>query len=147
MKSKIAVATITAASTGYLAIGFLRALQLRETQSVTGYLFAISVLAVVAISTLLIIREILFGVHISQMATVLEAEQLLLADDLPHTPSGQTDKTAADERFNQIALEAHQNPDSWRAWYRVALAYDESRDRKRARSAMRNAEKLFKNRN
>ncbi len=78
------------------------------------------------------------------MATVLEAEELLLIDDLPHTPSGQTEKEAADNRFNEVAKEAQLQPNSWRNWFRVALAYDESRDRKRAREAMRKAEKLFR---
>jgi hypothetical protein len=99
---------------------------------------------VVSISALLIIREILFGLHISQMSSVLEAEQELLPDDLPHNPSGQTEKEAADMRFTTVSKEVENNPDSWRAWFRVALAYDESRDRKRAREAMRKAEKLFR---
>ncbi len=78
------------------------------------------------------------------MSTILDAEQLLLPDDLPHTASGQTEKSAADERFKLISKEVETNPDSWRAWFRVAIAYDEARDRKRARAAMRQAEKLFR---
>jgi Flp pilus assembly protein TadD len=33
-------------------------------------------------------------------------------------------------------------PDDWRAWYRLAIGYDDARDRKRARSAMREAVRL-----
>ncbi len=144
MKSKIAVVAISAACLGYLAISSVRAQQIGEKNSPLAFAFSISILVVVSISALLIIREILFGLHISQMSSVLEAEQELLPDDLPHTTSGQTEKEAADLRFTTVSKEVEQNPDSWRAWFRVALAYDESRDRKRAREAMRKAEKLFR---
>lgn len=143
MKSKIAVVAISVACFGYLAIAIFRATQFGESNSPIALLFAISVLAVSAISALLIIREILFGWHISQMSTVLAAEDQLLTDILPQTPSGQTEKSAADQRFLDVAQEAKQNPDSWRTWFRIASAYDEARDRKRARAAMRKAEKLF----
>ena len=144
MKSKIAVVALSAACLGYLAISSVRAQQIGETSSPLAFAFSISIIVVVSISALLIIREILFGLHISQMSSVLEAEQELLPDDLPHNPSGQTEKEAADMRFTTVSKEVENNPDSWRAWFRVALAYDESRDRKRAREAMRKAEKLFR---
>ena len=144
MKSKVAVLAITSACLGYLLISSFRAIQFSNDGNPIGKLFSASTFIIVAISGLLIIREILFGIRISQMATVLDAEDKLLKDDLPKTPSGQTEKSAADERFNNISKEVEQNPDSWQAWFRVALAYDESRDRKRARAAMRRAEKLFR---
>ena len=144
MKTKLAVAAISAACFGYLLIAGIRGFQFSETDSVTAKIFATSIFLISAISIALIIREIIFGIRISRMSTILDAESLLLADDLPSTPSGQTDKAAADARFEQISKEVEASPDSWRAWFRVALAYDESRDRKRARSAMRKAEKLFR---
>lgn len=144
MKSKLAVIALTLACFGYLVIGASRALQINGESSLSTSIMSIAVLVIVGITGALIIREILFGLHISQMSTVLEAEQLLLPDDLPHTASGQTEKGAADERFQLISKEVETNPDSWRAWFRVAMAYDEARDRKRARAAMRQAEKLFR---
>lgn len=143
MKAKIAVVAISAACLIYLAIAGLRATQLRQTESNLAILFAVAILIVVVITGLLITREILFGLHISQMSTVLEAEKLLLPDDLPRTAAGQTEKAAADLRFSEIAKELEAKPDAWQAWFRVALAYDESRDRRRARECMRKAEKLF----
>ena len=143
MKSKIAVIAISAACLSYLVIATVRATQLAESNSWIASIIAFATLAVITISALLIIREILFGIHISQMSTVLEAERLLLLDDLPKTASGQSDKDAADQRFNEIAKELDENSERWQNWYRVAVAYDESRDRKRARECMRKAEKLF----
>ncbi|MEN9693257.1 MAG: hypothetical protein RLZZ330_901 [Actinomycetota bacterium] len=144
MKTKLAVAAISAACFGYLLIAGIRGLQFNGTDSVTAKIFAISIFIISAISIALILREILFGIRISRMSTILEAESLLLRDDLPSTPSGQTDKVAADARFELISKEVEDFPESWRAWFRVALAYDESRDRKRARFAMRQAEKFFR---
>ncbi len=144
MKTKIAVVAISAACLSYLLIATIRAMQISQTETMAGTIFAGSVLVVISISALLIIREILFGLHISQMSTVLDAEHQLLEDSLTHTPSGQTEKTVADVRFAEIAKEVEVNPKSWRAWFRVALAYDEARDRKRAREAMRKAEKIFR---
>lgn len=143
MKSKVAVVAISVACFSYLVIASLRASQFSETNSGMALFLALAIVAVVAISALLIAREILFGLHISQMSTVLEAENLLLPDDLPRTASGQTEKEAADNRFELIAKEVEANPDSWQSWFRIAVAYDESRDRKRARECMRKAERLF----
>lgn len=143
MKAKLAVAAISAACVGYLLIAAIRSFQFSESASITAKIFSVAIFLIAAITTALIVREILFGIRISRMSAILDAESLLLSDDLPSTPSGQTDKMAADARFAQISKEVAEAPDSWRAWFRVALAYDESRDRKRARSAMRKAEKLF----
>lgn len=144
MKTKLAVAAISAACFGYLLIAGIRGLQFSGTDSVTAKIFALSIFLISAISIAVIIREIMFGMQISRMSTILEAESLLLSDDLPTTPTGQTEKAAADARFDLISKEVEDSPESWRAWFRVALAYDESRDRKRARFAMRKAEKFFK---
>lgn len=143
MKTKLAVAAISAACIGYLLIAGIRGLQFSGTGSMTAKIFAVSIFIISAISIALIAREILFGIRISRMSTILESESLLLRDDLPTTPSGQSDKIAADARFELISKEVEEFPESWRAWFRVALAYDESRDRKRARFAMRKAEKFF----
>ena len=35
--------------------------------------------------------------------------------------------------------EVEADPDDWRRWYRLALAYDDAGDRRRARAAMRTA--------
>ena len=41
-----------------------------------------------------------------------------------------------------IRAEVEAAPDDWRGWYRLAHAYDLAGDRKRARSAMRQAIEL-----
>ena len=49
------------------------------------------------------------------------------------------DRAAADEVFPRYRAETEANPEAWWAWLRLALAYDASGDRRRARSATRRA--------
>ena len=41
--------------------------------------------------------------------------------------------------FDAVAARAEAAPDDWRAWYRLAVAYDAGRDPRRGRAAMRRA--------
>ncbi|MGH3433386.1 MAG: hypothetical protein ACRDQB_11185 [Thermocrispum sp.] len=58
---------------------------------------------------------------------------------LPRRPSGRVDRDAADAYFTDRTAELDAHPQDWRAWYRVAHAYDLAGDRRRAREAMRKA--------
>ncbi len=60
-------------------------------------------------------------------------------DALPALASGRVDPKAADAVFPKYQAEAEANPDAWWAWLRLALAYDASGDRRRARWATRRA--------
>ena len=66
----------------------------------------------------------------------------LPVDDLPRRPSGRVDRSAAEEWFDRAREETEASPDSWRAWFRLALAYDAAGDRTRARAAARHAIEL-----
>ena len=91
----------------------------------------------------MIYREVRFGFGMQAMGRALATSGELPLDDLPKTPSGRADRDAADARFAVRQVEVEQYPQDWRAWYRLALAYDDARDRKRARGAMRQALALF----
>ena len=86
-----------------------------------------------------LIRELSFGIRSGGLIKQLEAEGGLPIDDLPHRPSGRTIREAADEEFPLYAAAVDAEPESWRAWMRLGLAYDASGDRKRARWAVRQA--------
>jgi hypothetical protein len=81
--------------------------------------------------------ELVFTVRADRLGKRLEREGGLPTEQLPLLPSGRIDRAAADEVFpaSQAAVEA--DPDDWRTWYRLGLAYDASGDRRRARWAMR----------
>jgi hypothetical protein len=102
---------------------------------------AIAVLPVLGIWFLW--RELRFGFAMQRMGRTLADEGGLPQDDLPRTPAGRAELAAADEQFAFAQQEAMDRPDDWRAWYRLAIAYDDARDRRRAREAMREAVRLF----
>lgn len=91
----------------------------------------------------MIYREVKFGFGMQAMGRSLALTGDLPVDDLPKTASGRADRDAADTRFAECQSEVEQSPQDWQAWYRLALAYDDARDRKRARGAMRQALALF----
>jgi tetratricopeptide (TPR) repeat protein len=106
-------------------------------------LLGVGVLVLPVLGLALVWREILFGRRSAQLAAALEAEGGLPLDDLPRRPSGRVDRTAADEAFGVRRAEVEATPESWRAWYRLALAYDDAGDRTRARAAVRRAIELY----
>ena len=86
-----------------------------------------------------LVAELVFAVRSQRLMTRLEAEGRLPDDDLPALASGRIDRAAADAVFPKYQAEAEANPEAWWAWLRLALAYDASGDRRRARSATRRA--------
>jgi cytochrome c-type biogenesis protein CcmH/NrfG len=89
-------------------------------------------------------RELMFGVQTQKLVHILDAEGGLPVDDLPHRPSGRPLRDAADAAFPSYRSDVESQPTSWRAWFRLGLAYDASGDRKRARHALREAIRLYR---
>lgn len=83
--------------------------------------------------------DLVFVARGERLLRLLGAEGGLPVDDLPRRPSGRPDPVAADREFPRYRAEAEAEPESWRAWLRLGLAYDASGDRKRARWATRRA--------
>ena len=77
-----------------------------------------------------------------RLLRVLEQEGGLPVDDLPRLPSGRAVPEAADEQFPIYKAAVEADPDSWRAWFLLGLAYDASGDRSRARWATRESIRL-----
>ena len=91
-----------------------------------------------------LILEWRFGFASSKLITILGKEGKLPDDDFPTKLSGRPIKEQALETFPAFQQDAEENPESWRAWLRLALAYDACGDRRRARWATRTAIKLHK---
>jgi len=89
-----------------------------------------------------IVAEILFGIRAERLARRLESEGGLPSEQVPVTASGRIDREAADELFPVYRDAVESDPDDWRAWFRLALAYDAAGDRRRARWATRQAIRL-----
>lgn len=99
----------------------------------------IALLVLPVIGVWALVRELSFGIRSGGLIKRLEAEGGLPVDNLPHRPSGRTIREAADEEFPVYAAAVDAEPESWRAWMLLGLAYDASGDRKRARWAVRQA--------
>lgn len=137
------ISWILAAAVGvYIVFAGLRAWALVRTGEPELVVFGISVVVLPAIGVWVLWRELAFGWRTQQLGRQLGAEGGLPVDDLPRTPSGRVDKAAADARFVEYQAAVEADPEDWRCWYRLAIGYDDSRDRKRARSAMRTAIRL-----
>lgn len=86
-----------------------------------------------------LVAELRFGFAAERLARRLETEGGLPDDEVPVRASGRVERQAADEAFARHAEAVQQNPESWEHWFRLALAYDAARDRRRARWALREA--------
>ena len=137
------IAWILAVAVGvYLLFVAARAWVLISSGDPVPMLLGLSVIVIPLLGAWMLGRELVFGVRSQQLGRTLAAEGGLPRDDLPRTPSGRIERAAADERFEEYRAEAAADPDDWRNWYRLAIAYDDARDRRRAREAMRTAIRL-----
>jgi len=147
MKTKILLTTIVMLSFGYVLLSLVRAIQISSYDDVTTVVWQIGIVLIAGISFGLIIREILFGIQMQKLARLMNQEQMLLPDTLSKLPSGRTERSEADARFSMIQLEVEQQPENWKGWFRLGLAYDEAGDRRRARASMRHSLRLFRQSN
>ena len=139
MKTKIWVGAILLLFVFYLVAAFGSAVRFITAAEPIAKVIGIAALVIPLVGVWILIREVLFGSRTQTMAKILESEGLLPEDNLPRTPSGRIVKAAADEDFFQYKEEVEANPESWKSWHRLALAYDAAGDRRRARESMRTA--------
>lgn len=127
----------------YAGFALWRGWFLLQTGDPMLILFGLAIGVLPILGAWMLYRELKFGWATQSMGRQLAAEGGLLPDDLPKTPSGRTEVEAADARFVVLSEETEQDPENWRVWFRLALGYDEARDRKQARAAMRKAIALY----
>jgi cytochrome c-type biogenesis protein CcmH/NrfG len=126
----------------YLVLVGWRGVLLVRTGDPVAVALGLAVLALPIVAAVVVAREVRFGVATQRMARELEATGGLPVDDLPRRPSGRVVREAADATFAGRRAEVEAAPEDWRAWYRLAVAYDDAGDRRRARDAMRYAARL-----
>ena len=126
----------------YLVLVGWRGVLLIDEGTPTTVLLGLAVIVLPVVGAWVLWREIQFGIESQQMARELQAEGGLPVDDLPRRPSGRPERLAADAAFEQRRAAVEAAPDDWRSWFRLAIAYDDAGDRRRARHSMRQAGKL-----
>lgn len=112
--------------------------------SLVQIVFGLGILAIPTIGMVAVVREIRFGVDSSRLARTLAEQDGVPLDTVARDENGRIDPAAADIEWQRRKALADQAPDDWRAWFLLGIAYDNARDRKQARAAVRRAITLFK---
>jgi hypothetical protein len=144
MKGRVAAIVMAALLLVYLVLVGQRAVLLMASGQIVGVVMGAALIILPLIAAWAIAREILFGIRTERLVRILETEGGLPVDDLPHRASGAPVRAAADAEFPVFRAEVESAPESWRAWFRLGLAYDASGDRRRARHALREAIRLYR---
>ena len=91
-----------------------------------------------------LIHEWRLGTTVQRMANQLEREGRLPIADGEVGPTGRLTEDAAAALFEAARRNTELHPDDWAAWFHVAYAYEENRDRSMARRSLRHAADLFR---
>jgi len=142
-RAKIGVLLVTVLLVFYILVVAQRGWLLLTSDGLITKAMGAAYFVLPAVGVWALVRELLFGVQTEKMARILADEGGLPVDDLPRTPAGRIIREAADAEFPKYQAEVEAEPEQWRAWFRLSCAYDAAGDRKRARSSMRQAGKLF----
>ena len=142
MRNRLAAILMALLLLVYLVLVTQRAVLLILTGEPIGIVMGVALFVLPVIAAWAIGRELLFGARTERLVRQLETEGNLPVEDLPTRASGRPLRAAADEQFPQYKAEVEAQPSSWRAWFRLGLAYDASGDRRRAREALRQAIRL-----
>jgi tetratricopeptide (TPR) repeat protein len=125
----------------YVALVGWRAVQFVLTGEPVAIAMGVALIVLPVLAAWAIWRELQFGVRSHRLVQRLESEGALDLG-LPLRPSGRPERQAADAAFPGFRAAVEAEPDSWRAWLRLGLAYDAAGDRRRARQAVRKAIEL-----
>ncbi|MCL3860192.1 hypothetical protein [Actinotalea sp. K2] len=143
-RSLLGALALTALLLLYVVAVAGRGLALLGTGEPVGVALGLAVLVLPLMGLWIVVREWWLAIVVQRMADRLAAQGLLPVDDLPRSPGGRIDRAAADEAFVEARSAVDQAQDDWAAWYRLAFAYDAAGDRRRARSALRTAARLYR---
>jgi hypothetical protein len=138
MSAKVGAIVMAVLLALYLVLVGWRAVQFVGTGEPIAVAMGIALIVLPIIAAWALWREIMFGVRSQALVRRLDAEGGLDLG-IPVTPSGRPERVAADAAFGGFRDAAEADPESWRAWLRLGLAYDAAGDRRRARAAVRQA--------
>ena len=137
MRGRLGAIVMTALLVLYLVLVTQLAVRLISVDEVVAKVLGIALLVLPVIGLWALIVELLFGLRSQRLTTMLDEAGELPVDELPTRASGRPVREAADAEFPRYKAEVEADPGSWRAWFRLGLAYDASGDRRRARQAIR----------
>jgi cytochrome c-type biogenesis protein CcmH/NrfG len=139
VRARHVAAVLVAVLVVYLGLAGYRGVLLLASGDPLQMLLGFGVLLLPVVGAYVVWREVQFGFATQRLARELGAAGRWPTEQLPTTPSGRPERDAADALFAVRRDEVAAAPDDWQAWFRLALAYEDARDRRRARAAMRRA--------
>jgi tetratricopeptide (TPR) repeat protein len=139
--AKVGAVVMAVLLAAYLALVGWRAVQFVQTGEPIAVVMGVALIVLPVLAAWAIWRELQFGVRSQRIVRRLEEEGGLDLG-MPLRPSGRPERAAADAAFPAFRDAVESDPDSWRAWLRLGLAYDAAGDRRRARRAVRRAIEL-----
>ncbi|MEU6370756.1 tetratricopeptide repeat protein [Streptomyces sp. NPDC046931] len=139
MRAKITYAVTAAVLVVYFVLVGSRGVLLIQNGTAVTVPFGIAVLVLPVIGVWFLWKNTQFVRKANRLAAELDAEGGLPVDELRRTPSGRIDRESADEVFARRRAETEADPDDWRSWFRLAIAYHDAHDTPRARKAMQRA--------
>lgn len=144
MKNRIAAIVMAVLLLLYVLLAGQRAVLLLGSGSAVGVVAGLALIVFPLIALWALWRELSFGFATERLVRRLDAEGGLPVEEAEVRASGRPLREAADAGFPRYQAEVEAEPQSWRAWFRLGLAYDASGDRRRARAALRRAIALSK---
>lgn len=142
MRTRLLIGVLLVALAFYLGSLLVRSWAVAQDGGVLGLLIAAGLVLIVGVGAWTVVLELRFGLATQRLGRLLDDEGALGVDDLPRRASGRVDRDAADAVFQLRRADVEASPEDWRAWFRLALAYDAAGDRKRARAAARESIRL-----
>ena len=139
MRARRVVGLLIVALLAYFVLIGYRGVYLLRQPSLVLRVLGVAVLVLPVIGVWVVVAEVRFGRSTERLARRLDEEGVPLEPEVARLPSGRVDRAAADALFERTRVVVEADPDNWRGWYRLALAYDVAGDRRRAREAMRTA--------
>lgn len=123
----------------YFVFAGVRAFALLGSGTPIAVAMGVALLVLPLIGIWALVRELRFGWDSTAMIDELDRLDLL-PDDLGEASAmGRPDRETSDSVFPRYQQEVELEPESWVAWMRLGVVYDAAGDRKRARSAIREA--------
>lgn len=144
MRSRVVVGILTLVCLFYLVLIGVRGIELMTAGGARNIVFGLAVLLIPLLVGVLIARELRFGFDTVQLGKTLSAEDGIPLDTVERDELGRVDRAAADIEWQRRKAIVDQAPEDWRAWFLLAVAYDNARDRKQARAAAREAIRLYR---